>query len=127
MIRAVFISLFITILVLAFTAVFFWGKERKAVVNLLEADSKLAAEKVLTRDLRVSLAEAKNTSEKLKTELEAERLANLKFKQETEKLNGILFEKQEKIRILEREDKEFFNWSNVSLPFGVIGMLNESN
>lgn len=127
MFRAIVGSLLAVILVLAVTTVVLWGQGQNKAKQFAQAESALAAEKKITTELRSNLSIAQETSEKLTEQLKNEREALQVYQSKTKQLHTSLLEQQEKIRILEREDKIFRDWGNDALPFSVIGLLNQAD
>src|SRR5690606_24442196 len=89
----------------------------------LKSDRSLEIEKGVSSDLRVSLEVAQKSNSDLVGQLQQERELVQKYQVKTASLNKELLSKQETIRILEREDQAFHDWSNTPLPISAIGLF----
>ncbi len=126
MIRALIGSLCVVIVALSITAICLWGWGQKNANQALKSDRSLEIEKDVSSDLRVSLETAQSSNSQLVGQLQRERELVQEYQAKAKTLNKEFSAKQETIRILEREDKVFSDWSNTDLPFGIVGLLNST-
>jgi hypothetical protein len=122
-IRALIGSLCAAIVVLAITAICLYGWGQRNANQALKSDRSLEIEKGVSSDLRVSLEVAQKSNSDLVGQLQQERELVQKYQVKTASLNKELLSKQETIRILEREDQAFHDWSNTPLPISAIGLF----
>ena len=99
---------------------------RKTLTRRLNLIVALRLKKDVSSDLRVSLETAQSSNSQLVGQLQRERELVQEYQAKAKTLNKEFSAKQETIRILEREDKVFSDWSNTDLPFGIVGLLNST-
>lgn len=125
MIRALIGSLCAAIVVLAITAICLWGWGQRNENKAIRAERSLEVEQGVSKDLRINLQTAQNSNTELAGQLQRERQLLQEYQAKTASLNKELLMQKEAIRILEREDKEFYSWSNTLLPISVVGLLTD--
>lgn len=102
------------------------GQNQVNKSKVQEISEVLKHEQAIGNDLRQGLEESAQINEMLIKRLKAERVAVEAYRVKSDALNQDLLQKTEQIRILERDDKEYRNWSAIGLPLGAIGMLNQN-
>lgn len=125
MIKAAIIFVCAVIIALSITAVSLWGWGEKNSAKAADLARSLENEKAISSDLRVSLEAAQQTNSDLKSQLEYERQLLQDLQVDSQNLTTDFVQKQQEIRILKREDKEYSDWGNTALPVSVVGVLTK--
>lgn len=113
-------------IILLIVVLLFYGRMKASEVQYIAAEKDLKQEKNISSELAAHLELSQNESNRLTKQLKEQEKAFQDYKVKADNLNKELLDSREKIRVLEREDAEVKSWSDITLPTGVIGLLNVS-